>query len=311
MRIAFVGKGGSGKSTIAYYFTKFLQNKNIRFGLVDADINMHQSTLYEIQPNCPRIVEDKITNEILTYLKGENKSIKNLDQFRKSTPPAKGSNIINWADTNDPFLTKYTTPLGNGVLLEIGGYTEEKISSTCYHAPLAVLENILSHSIDHEMPIVMDMVAGTDAFANTLYMHTDIFIFILEPTKRSIKVFETYLELSETAGVADRVFSIVNKVANQGDIEYVRSLVNSERILGTIDLHANNDKNVVDEMVSGAKLEPLLTRIYEMALSKVQDPNNRLKRLHDFHLNYIKSPFVVERFGDISAQIDREFKYEK
>ncbi len=46
------------------------------------------------------------------------------------------------------------------------------------------------------------MVAGVDAFANTLHAQFDLICLVVEPTKRSLEVFRHYLELAEEAGTA-------------------------------------------------------------------------------------------------------------
>ncbi|MDD2745718.1 MAG: ATP-binding protein, partial [Candidatus Gracilibacteria bacterium] len=40
MKIAFVGKGGSGKTTLAASFTRFLRSKKLFTIAIDADINV-------------------------------------------------------------------------------------------------------------------------------------------------------------------------------------------------------------------------------------------------------------------------------
>ncbi|MBO0849661.1 MAG: AAA family ATPase, partial [Pseudonocardia sp.] len=41
MRIAFVGKGGSGKTTLAALFTRYLAELGLSVLAIDADINQH------------------------------------------------------------------------------------------------------------------------------------------------------------------------------------------------------------------------------------------------------------------------------
>ena len=41
MRVSFLGKGGSGKTTLSTSFIKFLENKDEKVLAIDADINVH------------------------------------------------------------------------------------------------------------------------------------------------------------------------------------------------------------------------------------------------------------------------------
>jgi CO dehydrogenase maturation factor len=43
MKIAFVGKGGSGKTTISALFTRYLAAQGVPVLAIDADINQHLS----------------------------------------------------------------------------------------------------------------------------------------------------------------------------------------------------------------------------------------------------------------------------
>lgn len=49
MRIAFVGKGGSGKTTGAALLSLFLSNNGHSITVADADINMHMSELLGLE----------------------------------------------------------------------------------------------------------------------------------------------------------------------------------------------------------------------------------------------------------------------
>lgn len=92
MRIAIVGKGGSGKTTVAALFASYLAQNGKRPLIIDADINIHQPALHlenEEFDKTKWLSDAKNTTFIKTYLQGQNTRISSLGAFRKTTPPAR------------------------------------------------------------------------------------------------------------------------------------------------------------------------------------------------------------------------------
>ncbi len=85
MKIAVVGKGGSGKTTIASLIATFLSNSsNKNTWLIDADINMHlaeQFLFLKGKELKPWLSNNSAKEDILKYLIGKNKKIKSTNFF--------------------------------------------------------------------------------------------------------------------------------------------------------------------------------------------------------------------------------------
>ena len=253
------------------------------------------------------------SDKIRTWLRGDNSRIKNNAEFKKSTPPGRGSRIIDITD-NNWFINNYTRPISKNLhLATVGSYSENGLASSCYHNNLAILENILSHTNDSGV-VAVDMVAGTDTFASTLYAQFDMLVFAVEPTVRGLKVLDDYLRLAEAGGVADRVVVVANKVDDKDDEEFVRKYA-GKRFMGSIyrSQHLHNvDKG--RESLDFDKLENIskdvfveLSRRLESIAIPAQD---RLPKLWEIHKIYIGQDYVKKRFGDLTDQIDDEFKYD-
>ena len=91
MKIAFVGKGGSGKTTMSVLFSQYASIEH-KVLTIDADINMHTASELGVNTDEIKILSDKETSlEIRRLLIGDNKRIESVSHFRKSTPPARGS----------------------------------------------------------------------------------------------------------------------------------------------------------------------------------------------------------------------------
>jgi CO dehydrogenase maturation factor len=318
MRIAFVGKGGSGKSTISSLFILHLIQKHKRAIVIDADLNIHLPELLGIQINKEKALSlTENAQQIRTFLKGESKRIKNIDHFYKTTPPSCG---VNFLDTNPQnFILKnfFEKISDNAYLATVGTYEKGGIGISCYHTNLSIFENLLSFSnIKKDEWIVADMVAGIDAFSNTLYSQFDILLLVIEPTTESINVYKQYKELAEHVKVNNNLFVVANKIEDENDIEFINSKIESKKILG----YLRNNRNLKKSRQSGESISlELLESSDKKVLDNIQDcvekhfisPNDKLKTLQQLHLRYIQQDYVKNAVGDISDQIDTEFKHDE
>ena len=312
MRIAFVGKGGSGKTTMAAFFSQFLGNRVLS---VDADINVHLSELL-LGRNFPK---DKFlssvgsSSKIKKYLLGMN-TMENLEEFRKTTPPNFNSNLV-YVDPENPLVKEFAVDNENVSVMAVGTYESEGIGVSCYHNNLAILENLLTHLIDRENVVIVDMAAGVDAFASSLHIQFDIIVLVVEPTRKSLEVFRHYEELAKSAGINEDIFVVGNKISSKADEDFLVENIPLDKLLGFVsdsDYVKEHDKagGVIDFNKLDSGDREILTRIFETLNGKVKEPNERLKKIHALHEKYVSQPFIKERFGDLTKQIDPDFKYE-
>ncbi len=165
MKVAFVGKGGSGKSTVSAQFITYLIGHRQQMLAIDADINQHLAGMIgaELHPEKALYFGNNPIG-IRSILCGTNKRIENAKRFVKTTPPGEGSHLVHLEDA-DPLLSKFAVKFaGNHYFMHAGTYDKEGIGISCYHSNLAVVENILSHTVlEKNEWLVADMVAGTDA----------------------------------------------------------------------------------------------------------------------------------------------------
>lgn len=315
MRIAFVGKGGSGKTTAASLFAQS-QSKVAPTLAIDADINMHMAELLGgARPTKDQLISEKgPSEEIRTYLRGTNSRIETNAHFKKSTPPGKGSNLVDITDPNNPLIGAFTRRITDTLrLMTVGSYSEEGVASSCYHNNLSVLENILTHTIDRGT-LVVDMVAGTDAFASTLFAQFDMLVFVVEPTTRSVAVYEQYERLARHAGVADRLYVIANKIEDNDDNTFIHSAVGMGKIVGSISrsnhlLHVDKGRSALDFDKLDGPDQVVFEKIASLLGQNAASSQERLPRLWELHKTYVRQGFVKDRFGDLTTQIDQTFTY--
>jgi CO dehydrogenase maturation factor len=223
MKIAFTGKGGSGKSTLAALFVGHLRDTGQRVLAVDADVNVHLAPLLGVTADAASALShpDNVRS-VRTHLLGTNPRVDGVEHFVATTPPGPGSNLVTISE-DDEILKKHATRLDGAThVMHVGTYEPENIGAGCYHGHLAILENLLTHtSAGGNSWVVCDMVAGTDAFANSLHAQFDVIVVVAEPTPESVSVARRYRELAAAAGVEDAIAVVGNKVADDVDRDYL------------------------------------------------------------------------------------------
>ncbi len=316
MRIAFVGKGGSGKSTFSVLFSQFLRSQSKDVLLVDADLNMHTPLLLGHGGQIPvekHISRPQSVKTIQKFLIHNNKRIKELSQFRKTTPPSRDSKLI--TISNNKIVDNFTTKIEGIKVMIVGTFQDDGIGTACYHNNLSIFENILTHLIDtKEEVLVADMVAGIDSFANTLHSQFDLIVLVVEPTLKGVQVWKQFEELGLTSGVEKNVFAIGNKVRNPNDKQFLETHIPKEKILGlAIDSDYIRQVDQTGEKLDVNKVEKqvheVIRNISDKLFSISQNFSARYKRLLELHKIYVAQESIKSRFGDLTSQIDDTFTF--
>jgi CO dehydrogenase maturation factor len=158
------------------------------------------------------------------------------------------------------------------------------------------------------------MVAVTDAFASTLFSQFDMLVFVVEPTTRSTSVLEQYQRLARHSGVADKLFVIANKIENDDDLTFIKKSVKENDLIGSISrsahlLRVDKGQEALDVHSLDEKDQMVFHRLAELLQEKAIPMQNRLSTLWELHKIYVSQGFVKDRFGDLTTQIDPDFKY--
>jgi CO dehydrogenase maturation factor len=227
MRVAFVGKGGSGKTTAAAALSRHLAGCGYPVVAVDADINQHLAQALGDHGPLPHALGADMP-WLTQYLRGSNPRITSPEAMIKTTPPGPGSRLVTPAD-DDPVLARYTRNVDGVRVLVSGALSEDDIGVACYHSKTGAVELLLNHLLDgpHEY-VVVDMTAGADAFASGLFTRFDLTVLVSEPTRRGVGVYQQYLGHASGHHVALRVLG--NKIADETDVAYLRGEIGSELI---------------------------------------------------------------------------------
>ncbi len=315
MKIAFLGKGGSGKTSMSGLFSLYAAAKYPTL-VIDADINVNLPLLLDAAVP-PSLSDSDNALTIKERLIGSNQLIGSAAEFKKSTPPGKGSNLIYLDRVGDSILSEYVSMVGDSLSIgAVGTYEDDGIGTSCYHNNLAILENILSHTDDSGGVMVVDMVAGTDAFASTLHAQFDMLVVCIEPTLKSIDVYKKFAGLARAAGVEESVRVVLNNVESEEDIEFIAGHIGISESLGVL-YHSKHLVRVDrgQEKLSIDLLEPDNKRVFKGILSALEessiDPDAKLQKLWQLHEKYVRQEYVKLRHGDLTSQIDDSFSFKE
>ena len=305
MKIAFTGKGGSGKSTLAALFVGHLRTTGGRVLAVDADVNVHLAPLLGVtsRPEAALSHPDNAA-AVRRHLLGSNTLIGGVDRFVATTPPGPGSRLVTLA-AGDPVLAGHAVALDERThLMHVGTYEPADIGAGCYHGHLAVLENLLSH-LDTAPGdwVVCDMVAGTDAFANSLHAQFDLIVVVVEPTPESVTVARRYRELAEAAGIADLIAFVGNKVADDVDRDYLRHSLGAEPLTalpaqgGLRRARQAGRPPLPDDLDDATPLRLIAERARPVPAER------RAARLRELHRRLADKDWVRSVHGDVTDQL--------
>jgi CO dehydrogenase maturation factor len=310
VKIAFVGKGGSGKTTLASLFAAHLAATGRPVLAIDADINQHLATALgateEAADALPTLAEHLPL--IKDHLRGDNPRIPSTDAMIKTTPPGTGSRLIRIAEDN-PVHAACVREVGGVRLAVTGRFAEDDLGVACYHSKVGAVELLLNHLIDGpDEYVVVDMTAGADAFASGLFTRFDLTFLVCEPTMRSIGVYRQYSGYAADFGV--RLAVVGNKVTDADDLDFLRSQVGDD-LLGclTTSAHVRAAERGRHRPIDG--LEPANRATLATMRSAVdgvpRDPIRYHRQGVEFHLRNAAA-WGNERTGrDLAEQVDPEF----
>jgi len=228
MKVAFVGKGGSGKTTLSGLFTSYLAGSGAPVLAIDADINQHLAVALGATPEDAESLPTLGDNLplIKDYLRGDNPRIPSAEAMIKTTPPGRGSRLMSPREDN-PITDACVREVGSARVAVTGRFSDDDLGVACYHSKTGAAELLLNHLVDETGEyVVVDMTAGADAFASGLFTRFDVTFLVCEPTMRSVGVYRQYTDYARDFDV--RLAVVGNKVADDEDVEFLREEIGDD-----------------------------------------------------------------------------------
>lgn len=224
MRIAILGKGGSGKTTISAAFVSHIA-KQQEVLLIDADVNANQSELLDM-PKAKHIGDDFTI--VAKVLKGTRTDLQDTPMIG-TTPPATNSILLSFADIKK-YFSEYISSKENLHLISVGSYEQKDIGSTCYHGKLDSIQSLLHHTLDtKEDMIIMDATAGIDILGTSLCIAFDYMVLIVEPTQKSIAMAKQYFETNPLDN--ERIIVVANKIEHEDDVSFITKELQAPQVI--------------------------------------------------------------------------------
>jgi len=310
MKIAFVGKGGSGKTTTSSLFVCYLGGLGLPVVAIDADINQHLGTALGLSEEDAAAVLPLGLNmaELKDYLRGSNPRITSASSMLKSTPAGRGSRLLR-VNGDDPFHQKFGRAVAGATLMVTGPFAEDDLGLSCYHSKIGAAEMYLNHVVDgRDEYVVMDMTAGADAFASGLFTRFDVTFLVAEPTRKGVSVYRQYKDYAKDHGV--KICVIGNKVEDEEDVAFLREHVGDDLLTWLVPSRfvRESEKGRAPDFTS---LEPQNVNALRVMRAEVdatdQDWVKFTQQGHEFHRLYANRWGSRSSGEDLTLQIDPDF----
>ncbi|MEV7072113.1 ATP-binding protein [Streptomyces sp. NPDC093990] len=310
MRIAFVGKGGSGKTTLSALFSRHLALSGAPVLAVDGDINQHLAeALGHDGDDLGAPPLGAHVADIKDFLRGDNPRIASAEAMIKTTPPGRGSRLLRLLG-DDELHIRHVRRVGDVPLMVTGAFEESDLGVACYHSKLGGVELYLNHLVDGPGEyVVVDMTAGADAFASGLFTRFDVTFLVAEPTRKGVSVYRQYRDHAREFGI--RIAVIGNKVTGEDDLLFLKEHVGDDLVTHLV--HSPWVRAAEQGRAEGGpdSLEPhnrhALSILRETVDAHPRDWPTLHRHAVEFHLRNARS-WANEATGlDLASQVDPDF----
>jgi CO dehydrogenase maturation factor len=310
MKIAFVGKGGSGKTTLSSLFIRHLAANSAPVVAIDADINQHLGValgLEEAEAAAIPAMGEHLP-KIKEYLRGTNPRISCAEAMVKTTPPGTGSRLLRLGG-DDPIHTTLAVEAAGARLMVTGPFNDDDLGVACYHSKTGAVELYLNHLVDGPGEyVVVDCTAGAESFASGMFTRFDLTFLVAEPTRKGVSVYRQWTDYAADYDVALAV--IGNKVHGPEDVAFLREHV-GEALLACV-----GQSSVVRAMEQGRPftLDDLadtdlgvLSAMREAVDARTKNWPKFTRQAIEFHLKNARAWADAAIGEDVKAQIDPGF----
>lgn len=223
MIIGFLGKGGSGKSSLATQVSFALNAQQKRVLAIDADHNMDFgfNLTGGTQPTDMRFLGSAMENL------WEHAGLGKGDHYSKLFEKDDVQPLFHFSNTKiDPFTESHTHTVSDTIhLMSAGPQTDAVLyGKSCSHiltTPLKVYLPLLQ--LDDKSVVIVDEKAGADGVTTGIVTGMDVAVIVCEPAIHSAKAG---MQIAKLLDFYDTPYVFVgNKIASDEDIAFLNDIL--------------------------------------------------------------------------------------
>lgn len=209
MKIAVVGKGGVGKTTLAGTLARLLARNGLRVLAIDADPAMN--LFYALGVPSDLLKSTKPISENSDLI-GERASL--------SSSPDLGT-IIRLNPKVDDIIDQYGMRGPDDIRLLIMG-TVKSAGSGCLCPANALLRALMRHLVlERDEVVILDMAAGLEHLGRGTARGVTLMIVVVEPGQQSVETARRIKSLAEELDI-DNIVAVGNKISSVGEQEFLK-----------------------------------------------------------------------------------------
>ena len=201
MKLAIVGKGGVGKTTISATICRMIAEKGEKVIAIDGDPNPNLSVALGIDKNQPK--QKSLSTDIIERVETDGKW-----SFRVKMP-------------FDEILQTYGQEIHDITLLVVG--KPEKAGTGCMCGSHTVVRELIHSALasDYKASMVVDTEASLEHMKRGTSKYVDKMYTVLEPYYRSLEAGSRFASMAQDLGV-HAVFAIANKVKTEEESDAIK-----------------------------------------------------------------------------------------
>lgn len=220
MKIATVGKGGSGKTSIAGTLARLLGQKTGKVLAIDGDTNPNLALVLGLSPS---------QADAITYTRSS---------VMRSVDTEDGGRRLELAVDAAELEARYVTKAPDGVDLIVMGQPEHgSAGQGCMCGSHRAVRGLIAELTGFGEHTVTDMEAGLEHLRRGTARNVDLMLIVVEPYYRSLEAGARIAELAQELAIP-HIYAVANKVRSATDAEAIRAFCRQHDIpiLGSVPL---------------------------------------------------------------------------